>query len=116
MKKPEGFIGKDVVLAEQGEVEPMRSMFLVKGIRSAGEPLIPADSPVFDVTDGSPGTLAGAVTTGGFSFTFGAPLVMCRVKGLSEERSYEVEVGPDRFVADRLKVPIYDPTNKRMRE
>jgi glycine cleavage system aminomethyltransferase T len=114
LDKPDGFIGREALLAQQ---EQGVARHLVQLKLNDPEPLIYHNEPIWrgeeivgHITSAAYGhSLGGAVGLGYVSAESGAPAESV----LSD--TYEVEVACERFSADVSLRPLYDPDNAKIR-
>ena len=112
--KPDGFIGRDALLAWRPKRPDRRLLqFAVAG----AHPLLLHDEPVY-----RHGSLVGHTTSGGRGFRTGLSLCFAYVSGEpGTPRSellgdgYEIGVAGERFPLRALTRPAYDPQSARMR-
>ena len=112
--KPDGFIGRDALLARRvAGIERRLLQFAVDG----AHPLLLHDEPVY-----RHGTLVGHTTSGGRGFRTGLSLcfayVSCEPGAAPGEllgEGYEIGIAGDRFPLCALARPAYDPHGARLR-
>ena len=114
--KPDGFLGRDALLAQKQQGVTRR---LVQFALHDPVPLLYHNEPIW-----RDGRIVGRITSGMFGHTLGRSLGMgyvTRDDGLADAdwaRSgrYEIEVAGERYGADASLTPWYDPSSKRVRD
>ena len=106
--KPDGFIGRDALLAQR-EAGVVRRLLQFEAARA--QPLLLHDEPVY-----RDGTLVGHTTSGGRGFRTGRSLCFAYVQcdpvaphGALFTGDYEIDVAGERFPLRALRRPVYDP-------
>jgi len=105
----ESFIGKEALLKRK---EEGGSLKLVYAQVSASDSDIRGGEPVFDGE-----SVIGMTTSGAYGHTVGKQLIFAYVNpGKAEPGSnFEIEILGERYQAEALSQPIYDPENERLR-
>jgi len=113
--KPEGFIGRDALLAQRAAGLPKRR--LAQFVLDDPTPLLYHNEPIY-----RDGELNSYTTSAMYGHTLGAAVAMGYVvnaEGVSDEYvasgHYEIEVGGRRYAARCSLKPFYDPANARVR-
>jgi heterotetrameric sarcosine oxidase gamma subunit len=113
--KPDGFIGREALLAQRAK-GPVRRR-LVQFLLSDAEPLLYHNEPIY-----RNGERVGFITSGMFGHTLGASVGLGYVAhpdGCSNEfiesGRYEIEVATARVAARASLTPLYDPKSARVR-
>ena len=114
--KPDGFLGRDALLAQRQQGVTRR---LVQFALHDPEPLLYHNEPIW-----RDGRIAGRITSGMFGHTLGRSLGMgyvTRDDGLADAEwarsgRYEIEVAGKRYGADASLAPWYDPGSKRVKD
>jgi 4-methylaminobutanoate oxidase (formaldehyde-forming) len=116
-EKPQGFIGREALLAQRARGTPQKRMVQVQLHESAAAPLLYHEEPI--VRDGQ---VVGAIRSGAWGHRLGKSLGMGYVScpdGVSkdwlEAGRWEVEVACERHPARVQLEPWYDPRNERTR-
>jgi dimethylglycine dehydrogenase len=106
------FVGRDALLEEQAAGSPWR--FVAMQLDEPGDADAPFCASIFN--RGAPEPV-GIVTSGGWSFTLDASIVLGYVRPTvaEEGNALEVDVLGERRAATVVAQPIYDPTNARPR-
>jgi heterotetrameric sarcosine oxidase gamma subunit len=114
-KKPEGFIGREALLAQR-ESGPLKRR-LVQFLLDDPQPLVYHNEPIY-----RDGERVGFVTSGMYGHTLGAAVALGYVAheaGCTEEfiraGRYEIQLATAKVGARASLAPLYDPKNSRVR-
>jgi 4-methylaminobutanoate oxidase (formaldehyde-forming) len=116
MKKPDGFIGRDVVQAQKNAGGLKRR--LVQVLLKDPEPLMFHAEPIL-----RNGKLVGSIRAASYGHTLGAAVGLAMVEGGDEvvdpawlqAGSWEVQIGNTKYAASVSLKPLYDPDMKRIK-
>jgi heterotetrameric sarcosine oxidase gamma subunit len=113
--KPDGFVGREALLAQRAAGAPKRR--LVQFLLEDSEPLVYHNEPIY-----RDGERVGFVTSGMYGHTLGAAVALGYVShesGCSDDYigagRYQIEVATAKIPARASLVPLYDPKRLRVR-
>jgi 4-methylaminobutanoate oxidase (formaldehyde-forming) len=113
--KPDGFVGRDALLAQR-KTGPLKRR-LVSFLLEDPEPLLFHNEPIF-----RNGELTSYTTSAGYGHTLGGAMAMGYLHcedgvdaGFVSDGHYEIEVDGKRQPAKASLAPPYDPQNRRIR-
>jgi len=116
LKKPDGFIGKEAVLAKKAE-GPLKRRILQVFVKDP-EPLLYHAEPVW--RSGKP---VGYVRAASYGFTLGGAVGLAMIDGggevvdqkFIESGEWEIDIAGKRYPAAASLKPLYDPTNEKIK-
>jgi len=116
LKKPDGFIGKEAVLAKKAE-GPLKRRILQVFVKDP-EPLLYHAEPVW--RSGKP---VGYVRAASYGFTLGGAVGLAMIDGggevvdqrFIESGDWEIDIAGKRYPAAASLKPLYDPTNEKIK-
>ena len=116
LKKPDGFIGKDAVLAKKAEGPLKRRILQVRVLDP--EPLMHHAEPVW-----RSGKAVGYVRAASYGFTLGGAVGLAMIEGggdvvdqkFIDAGDWELDIAGKRYAATASLKPMYDPTNEKIK-
>ncbi len=112
--KPNGFIGREALLAKRGQ--PLKSR-LVQFVLNDPEPLLYHDEPIW-----RDGVRVGRISSGMYGHTLGAAVGLGYVhlsepsdKQVFAQGNYEIEIAGRKVAATASLRPLYDPKSQRVK-
>jgi 4-methylaminobutanoate oxidase (formaldehyde-forming) len=112
--KPDGFVGRDVLMAQR-EARPLKSR-LVQFLLEDPEPLLYGEEPIFH-----DGKAVGYMRSGAYGHTLGGGMGFGYVNheaGVTADfvksGGFEIQVAGERYAATASLRPMYDPKNLRV--